>query len=202
MPISWRSSRDAFEQILPRHRLDPEAIDDVERAWASFGEILQLEIDGIEEAAEWGTWSWNEELPAITFGRLLTVKDYDSSDRTDPYWQPQYWRIDLEIYFAPHPNLASVEGDLCSAGPEVCALVSVPGEPCGPLGSQHRQVTKAHAKRSDGELSPCGAGSKFRNGTNSAHALFQSLMIAGYFRPQAVSNSTNLSRAASSVGAV
>jgi hypothetical protein len=44
--------------------------------------------------------------------------------------------------------------------------------------------------------------SKFRKGTNSAQALFQSLMIAGYLRPQAVSNSTNLSSAASSVGAV
>jgi hypothetical protein len=44
--------------------------------------------------------------------------------------------------------------------------------------------------------------SKFRNGTNSAHALFHSLTIAGYLRPQAASNSINRSRVASSVGAV
>jgi hypothetical protein len=79
MPISWRSSRDAFEQVLRRHGLDPEAIDDLEAAWTAFGEFMQLEIDGVESTtddgdgfiAEWGTCSWSEALPAITFGRLL-----------------------------------------------------------------------------------------------------------------------------------
>ena len=117
MPISWRSTRDAFAQILQRHGLNPEAIDDLETAWTAFEEFMQLEIDGIENCiddgdgliAEWGTWSWSEDLPAITFGRLLAVNDYDGGDRADPCWQPQYWRVDLEMCFAPHPDLTGVD---------------------------------------------------------------------------------------------
>jgi len=117
MPINWRSSREAFEQILRRHQLNPEAVDDLETAWMAFGEFMQLEIGGIQDVAddgdgfiaEWGSYSRNRELPAITFGRLLAVNDYDGSDREDPYWQPQYWRVDLETCFAPHPDLTDVD---------------------------------------------------------------------------------------------
>jgi hypothetical protein len=44
--------------------------------------------------------------------------------------------------------------------------------------------------------------SKWRKGTNSAHAHSHSLMTAGYLRPQASWNSRKRSIAASSVGAV
>lgn len=43
---------------------------------------------------------------------------------------------------------------------------------------------------------------KERKGTNSAQAFSHSLMIAGYFRPQASWNSPNRSVAASSLGVV
>lgn len=41
-----------------------------------------------------------------------------------------------------------------------------------------------------------------RNGVNSSQAFSHSLTIAGYFLPQASTNSANRSSAASSVGAV
>ncbi|MDQ1064590.1 hypothetical protein QFZ32_000029 [Streptomyces canus] len=41
-----------------------------------------------------------------------------------------------------------------------------------------------------------------RNGVKSSQAFSHSFTIAGYFLPQASANSANLSRAASSVGAV
>lgn len=77
---------------------------------------MQLGIGGIEDTAhdgdgfiaEWGTWSGNDTLPSITFGRQLAVNDFDEGDHTDPYWQPQYWRVDLDICFAPHPDLDGV----------------------------------------------------------------------------------------------
>lgn len=116
MPISWRSSREALAQILTRHGLDPGSVDDVELAWRAFEEFMQLEIDGIEDIddgdgfiTEWGICSSNEQQPALTFGRLLAVNDYDRSDRADLYWQPQYWRVDLEICFTAHPDFIGVD---------------------------------------------------------------------------------------------
>jgi hypothetical protein len=46
------------------------------------------------------------------------------------------------------------------------------------------------------------SASKARNGTNSAQALCQSRMIAGYLSPQVFANSSKRAFAACSVGAV
>jgi hypothetical protein len=116
MLIPWRSSLDVFAQVLRRHGVEPDAVGDVAAAWAAFEEFIQIEIDGIEGPdndgdgfiAEWGTWSWNDGLPALSFGRLLAVNDHDW-ERDDSNWQPQYWKLDLQMCFADHPDLAGLD---------------------------------------------------------------------------------------------
>jgi hypothetical protein len=46
------------------------------------------------------------------------------------------------------------------------------------------------------------SASRFRNGSNSAYAVFRSLVVAGYLRPRVASSSTNRSMAVCSVAAV
>jgi hypothetical protein len=115
MPIPWRSSAEVFAQILRRHGVEPDAVRDVDAAWDAFGEFLQIEIGGIEGRendgdgfiAEWGRWGWNDDRPALSFGRLLAVSD--AGERDDPYWQPEYWKVELQLCFAEDPAWADLD---------------------------------------------------------------------------------------------
>jgi hypothetical protein len=57
---------------------------------------------------EWGSWSWNDGQPALPLGRLLAVTD--CADRDDPYWQPEYWKVELQVCFANDPAWSDVDG--------------------------------------------------------------------------------------------
>ncbi|MEU3930613.1 hypothetical protein AB0E85_00910 [Streptomyces sp. NPDC029044] len=91
MPIPWRSSADAFAQILRQRGVEPDAVRDVGAAWEAFGEFLQVEIAGIEGPendgdgfiVEWGRWDWNDDQPALSFGRQVAVTEPD--ERDDPH---------------------------------------------------------------------------------------------------------------------
>ncbi|WP_371615248.1 hypothetical protein [Streptomyces sp. NBC_00454] len=121
MSISWRSSAAAFEQSLARHGVAAGACT-VEAAWAAFEEFVQISVEGIEGPeddgdgfiVEWGAWSWNGHRPALSLGRLLAVTgddgdgDGDGDDRNDPHWQPQYWKVELQVSFAEDPAWADL----------------------------------------------------------------------------------------------
>ncbi|WP_327248445.1 hypothetical protein [Streptomyces sp. NBC_01320] len=106
-----------FALILRRHGLDPDAVDDVARAWSAFQEFVQEQIDGIEPAeddgdgfiVQWGRWSWNDDRPALAFTRQLAVSD--EGDQDDEFWQPQHWNVELELFFADAPAWADL-GDM------------------------------------------------------------------------------------------
>ncbi|MGW5610160.1 hypothetical protein ACWEWI_29555 [Streptomyces sp. NPDC003753] len=105
---------DAFARILTQRAIDPDAVHSVDAAWDAFGEFLQVEIEGIERSendgdgfiVEWGRWGWNDDQPSLSFGRLLAVSD--ASDREDPNWQPEHWKVELQLIFAEDPAWADV----------------------------------------------------------------------------------------------
>ncbi|MGW2931043.1 hypothetical protein ACWDA7_04055 [Streptomyces sp. NPDC001156] len=115
MPIPWKSGADVFAQILRQHGVEPDAVGNVDAAWDAFVEFLQIEVEGIEQPendgdgfiVEWGRWSWNDDQPSFSFGRLFAVNDAD--DRDDPDWQPEYWKVDLQLIFAEEPAWADVD---------------------------------------------------------------------------------------------
>jgi hypothetical protein len=95
--------------------LIPHAIRDVNAAWKAFGEFLQDEIEGIERSeedgdgfiVEWGRWDWNDDQPALSFGRLLAVND--AGERDDPHWQAEYWELELQLVFTEDPAWADLD---------------------------------------------------------------------------------------------
>lgn len=109
MPIPWKSSVDVFAQILRQHGVEPNAVHEVNAAWDAFGEFLRIEVEGIERPendgdgfiAEWGRWGWNDHQPALSFGRHVAVTG--TGERDDPYWQPEYWKVELQLIFAEDP---------------------------------------------------------------------------------------------------
>ncbi|MCX4612067.1 MULTISPECIES: hypothetical protein [Streptomyces] len=115
MSISWRSSLDVFARILRQRAFEPDSVRDVDAAWDAFGEFLQIEVEGIERPendgdgfiVEWGRWGWNDDQPALSFGRLLAVNEAD--DRDAPAWQPEYWKVELQLIFGEDPAWADVD---------------------------------------------------------------------------------------------
>lgn len=115
MPIPWRSGPDVFARILRQHAVDPDAVCDVDAAWDAFCAFLQVEVEGIEGPehdgdgfiVEWGRWGWQDGDPSLSFGRQLAVTG--PGDRGDPYWQPEYWKLALELVFAEDPAWADLD---------------------------------------------------------------------------------------------
>lgn len=115
MAIPWRSSTDVFAQILRQRGYEPDAVRDVDAAWDALGAFLQVEIEGIEGPehdgdgfiVEWGRWGWNEDQPALSFGRQLAVSEAD--ERDDPHWQPEYWKVELQLIFGEDPAWADLD---------------------------------------------------------------------------------------------
>lgn len=115
MPVPWRSSAEVFAQMLRQRGNEPDAVRDVDAAWGTFAEFLQIEISGIESPendgdgfiVEWGRWGWNDEQPALSFGRQLAVNDVGEQD--DPYCQPDYWKVELQLVFHEDPAWADTD---------------------------------------------------------------------------------------------
>lgn len=66
MPIDWRSSVELFAQMLCQRGVPPDAVSNVDAAWAAFTEFVQTPLDGIvtgEDSdgdgfiVQWGCWS-------------------------------------------------------------------------------------------------------------------------------------------------
>ncbi|WNM35788.1 hypothetical protein RKE30_38255 [Streptomyces sp. Li-HN-5-11] len=106
---------DVFARILKQRAIEPDAVRDVDAAWDAFGEFLHIEVEGVEEPendgdgfiVEWGRWDWNGGQPSLSFGRLLAVND--AGDRDDADWQPEYWKVELQLIFAEEPAWADVD---------------------------------------------------------------------------------------------
>ncbi|MFF4829414.1 hypothetical protein ACFY20_42235 [Streptomyces sp. NPDC001312] len=102
--------RGRIPRILRQRAVESGSVRDVAAAWDAFCEFLQIEVEGIERPendgdgfiVEWGKWGWNEDHPALPFGRLLAVSESD--DRDDPDWQPEYWKVELQLIFAEDPR--------------------------------------------------------------------------------------------------
>ncbi|MEV7884924.1 hypothetical protein ACWD3I_08300 [Streptomyces sp. NPDC002817] len=104
-----------FAQVLRQRGVEPDSVLDVDAAWDGFGEFCQVEVDGIERAeddgdgfiAEWGRWDWNDDQPSLSFGRQLAVTGV--GERDDPGWQPEYWKVELELIFAEDQAWADLD---------------------------------------------------------------------------------------------
>ncbi|HYN95138.1 MAG TPA: hypothetical protein VES42_14920 [Pilimelia sp.] len=116
MPIPWRSTPDAFAQVLHRHGVDTDAVTDVEAAWRAFCEFLHIEIDGLDPTpdadadgfiVQWGRYTWTDNRPTLSFTRQLAIAE--DSDPNDSDWQPAYWQIDLQMCFEDEPELAGLD---------------------------------------------------------------------------------------------
>ncbi|MGW3724337.1 hypothetical protein [Streptomyces sp. NPDC000851] len=102
-------------QILRQRGIEPAAVGDVDAAWDAFSEFCQMEFDGVERPedngdgfiAEWGRWGWTDDQPALSFGRQLAVTG--AGGRDDPEWQPEYWKVELQLVFAEDPAWADVD---------------------------------------------------------------------------------------------
>ncbi|WP_217239368.1 hypothetical protein [Streptomyces sp. AC555_RSS877] len=104
-----------FAQILGQRGVESDGIRDVEATWDAFGEFLQVEIEGIAGPendgdgfiVQWGRWDWNDDQPALSFGRQLAVTEVDEHD--DPHWQPEYWQVELQLIFGEDPAWADLD---------------------------------------------------------------------------------------------
>ena len=104
MAIAWRSSADAFAEILGRYGLHPDAVTDSATAWQAFQEFVQVAVDGIDPdpdadsdgfIVQWGRNSDSEGLASLSFTRQLAV--VETGDHDGPYWQPELWQVDLQM---------------------------------------------------------------------------------------------------------
>ncbi|MFJ3617945.1 hypothetical protein ACIPSH_07280 [Streptomyces iakyrus] len=115
VPVPWRSSAHTFAQILRRRGVEPVGVRDVQAAWDAFGEFLQIEIEGIEAPendgdgfiVQWGRWDWNDDRPALSFGRQLAVTEV--GERDDPHGQSEHWQVELQLIFGEDPAWADLD---------------------------------------------------------------------------------------------
>ncbi|MEU7994511.1 hypothetical protein AB0B83_04100 [Micromonospora sp. NPDC049060] len=117
MQIPWRSSLDAFAQILRQHGIEQSSVTDVQAAWGAFAEFLQLDIDGIDPTpdsdadgfiVQWGRRSWSDNRLILTFTRQIAIADV--GDCVAPYGQPELWQLDLELTFDDEAGLIDLDG--------------------------------------------------------------------------------------------
>ncbi|MGC4764736.1 hypothetical protein ACLQ20_17940 [Micromonospora sp. DT46] len=116
MQIPWRSSLDAFAQILRRHGVEQDSVTDVQAAWSAFAEFLQLDIEGIDPTpdsdadgfiVQWGRRSWSDNRLILTFTRQIAIADVGDHDA--PYRQPELWQLDLELAFDDGVDLIGLD---------------------------------------------------------------------------------------------
>ena len=135
MPVPWRSSADAFAEILQRRGVEPEAVVDVEAAWEAFEEFVQVSLTGIEGPendgdciiAQWGKWDWNEEQPTLSFGRQLAVSEGDRRDRTGN--RPIGWSSWSCALLTIRPGPTSTVS-ACRTPDSTLPRSALPGPPC------------------------------------------------------------------------
>ncbi|MEV0644649.1 hypothetical protein AB0I28_05255 [Phytomonospora sp. NPDC050363] len=104
--------------MLTERRLDPARVSDPAAAWEVFRAFLAVDLAGLETAEDadadgfavsWGRYGWNDRLPSLSFERILAV-DVSAAWTETEHYQPEYWRVGLEMVFAEHPGLADVGG--------------------------------------------------------------------------------------------
>ncbi|MET7963173.1 hypothetical protein [Micromonospora zamorensis] len=115
--ISWRDSADVLRDMLHQHDLDPNRVESPDAAWRVFRVFLSVDVDGLETAPDsdadgfavsWGRYSWNDGLPSLSLSRHLVVDV--SADWTETEWyQPEYWRLSLDMVFPDQPTLADLD---------------------------------------------------------------------------------------------
>ena len=103
--------------MLRQHGLDPDRVESPGAAWQVFRAFLSLDVEGLETApnsdadgfaVSWGRYGWNDDLPSLSFERHLAVDV--SADWTETEWyQPEYWRVSLDMVFADSPNLTDID---------------------------------------------------------------------------------------------
>jgi hypothetical protein len=114
--IAWRDSADALVELLRQRGLDPSQVENVEAAWAAFGEFLRQPIDGLEAGpdsdadgfiVQWGRYGSHDRWPSLSFTRRYAVDV--RATWTEPDWyQPEYWQVSLNLVFPDVPELADL----------------------------------------------------------------------------------------------
>lgn len=103
--------------MLRGQGLDPNRVESPESAWRVFCEFLAVDIDGLETGPDsdadgfvvsWGRDSRNDGLPSLSFSRQLAVGVRAVWTETE-WYQPEYWRVSLDMFFPDHPALADLD---------------------------------------------------------------------------------------------
>lgn len=117
MGIAWRDSPNVLAELLRKHGLSPDRVDNVETAWQAFRAFLALPVDGLETApdsdadgfiVQWGRYGWNDGLPSLCFTRQLAV-DVRAAWTETEWYQPEYWQVVLNLVFPDAPELADLD---------------------------------------------------------------------------------------------
>ncbi|NUR74175.1 MAG: hypothetical protein HOU81_25480 [Hamadaea sp.] len=103
--------------MLRQQGHDPDRVGSPEAAWPVFRAFLAMDLDGLETsegtdadgfAISWGRYSWNDDLPSLSFERYMAVDV--PADWTETEWyQPEYWRLDLDMIFADSPAFSDID---------------------------------------------------------------------------------------------
>ncbi|WP_430782382.1 hypothetical protein [Actinoplanes sp. G11-F43] len=115
MGLRWQDTVQELSGLLGRQGIDPGRVHDVAAAWEAFTEFLALPVDGLEPVdddadgfmVQWGRYSWNDRLPAVTFTRQFAVDVRDAWTGTG-WYQPEIWQVNLDLIFPDTPGLAGL----------------------------------------------------------------------------------------------
>jgi hypothetical protein len=115
--IPWRESADVLRDLLRQDGLDSDRVASPAAAWRVFLAFLAVDVAGLESAPDadadgfsvsWGRYSWNDNLPSLSFERHLAVDVSATWTETD-WYQPQYWRVGLTMVFPDQAALADLD---------------------------------------------------------------------------------------------
>jgi hypothetical protein len=117
MGVGWQDSGEVLARLLREHGQEPSRVTSVEAAWQAFLSFLNAPIDGLETGrdndadgfiVQWGCYGWNDGHPSLAFTRQMAVDV--RATWTEPDWyQPELWRLNLELVFDDLPALADVD---------------------------------------------------------------------------------------------
>lgn len=117
MGVQWRDSPELLSRLLREHGQDHDRVDNVSAAWNAFQAFLSNPVDGLEPEpdsdadgfiVQWGRHGWDSKQPSLTFTRQMAV-DVRAGWTESDWYQPEYWQLNLALYFAEGPELADVD---------------------------------------------------------------------------------------------